>query len=68
MKTAVVILTLAGALTAQATLSGLYLGGTSGVNLVLTAVVYIALSYGAVTGLLSGAIGGLVQDLSLIHI
>lgn len=61
MKTAVVVLGLAGALVAQATLSGLYMGGLR-VNLVLVAVVYVALAYGAVTGLLTGAIGGLVQD------
>jgi rod shape-determining protein MreD len=32
------------------------------VNLVLIAVVYVALAYGAVSGLLAGAITGLVQD------
>jgi rod shape-determining protein MreD len=62
VKTAVVVLGLAGALTAQATLSGLFMGGALKVNLVLVAVVYIALAYGAVTGLLAGALGGLVQD------
>ena len=62
MKTVVVVLGLAGALVAQATLSGLYMGGTSAVNLVLVTVVYVALAYGAVTGLLAGALGGLVQD------
>ena len=62
MKVAIVILGLAGALVAQATLSGLFMGGTLTVNLVLVAVVYIALAYGAVTGLLAGALGGLVQD------
>ena len=53
MKTVFVVLGLAGALTAQATLS---------VNLVLIAVVYVALAYGAVSGMLAGAITGLVQD------
>ena len=62
MKTVVVVLGLAGALTAQATLSGLFMGAAVGVNLVLVAVVYLALSYGATTGLFAGAIGGLVQD------
>jgi len=62
VKTAVVILGLAGALIVQATLSGLFIGGTIAVNLVLVAVVYVALSYGALTGLLAGALGGLVQD------
>jgi rod shape-determining protein MreD len=62
VKTAVVVLALAGALVAQATLSGLFVGATLSVNLVLVAVVYVALAYGAVTGLLAGTIGGLVQD------
>ena len=56
------VLVLAGALTVQATLSGLLLGGTLSVNPVLVAVVYVALAYGAVTGLLAGALAGLVQD------
>jgi len=62
VKMAIVILGLASALTAQATLSGLFMGATLAVNLVLVAVVYIALAYGALTGLLAGALGGLVQD------
>lgn len=62
MKSAVVVLALISALTAQATLSGLFMGATLAVNLVLVAVVYIALAYGALTGLLAGALGGLVQD------
>src|SRR5258708_13084360 len=37
-------------------------GGTIGVNLVLVAVVYFALAYGPVTGMLAGTIGGLAQD------
>ena len=32
------------------------------VNLVLVAVVYVALSFGPVTGLLAGTVGGLAQD------
>jgi rod shape-determining protein MreD len=62
VKSVVVVLGLAGALTAQATLSGLFMGGSFTVNLVLVAVVYVALAYGALTGLLAGALGGLVQD------
>ena len=37
-------------------------GGAIAVNLVLVAVVYLALAYGAVTGLLAGTFGGLAQD------
>ena len=62
MKTAVVIVAIVAALTLQTTLAGLLAGGSIAVNLVLVAVVYLALSYGAVTGLLTGAIGGIAQD------
>ena len=62
MKTAVVLVALALALVLQTTLSGMMVGGTLAVNLVLVAVVYLALAYGAVTGMLAGTIGGLTQD------
>jgi len=62
VKSAVVVLALAAALVLQATLAGLHVGGTVAVNLVLVAVVYVALSYGAMTGMLAGTIGGLAQD------
>jgi len=62
VKTAVVIVAIVAALTLQTTLAGLLTGGAIAVNLVLVAVVYLALSYGAVTGLLAGAVGGIAQD------
>ncbi len=62
MKIAVVVLALAGALLLQTTLSGLFVGVTVAVNLVLVAVVYVALVYGPVTGMFAGMMGGLVQD------
>ena len=62
MKTAAVILAIGGALVLQTTLSGLIVGSTMAVNLVLVAVVYLALAYGPVTGMLSGVVGGLAQD------
>jgi rod shape-determining protein MreD len=62
MKTAVVLLALVGALTLQTTLSGLSTGGARMVNLVVVAVVYLALMFGPVTGLLAGTAGGLAQD------
>ena len=62
MKTAVAVFALGGALLVQTTLSGLFIGSTVTVNLVLVAVVYLALAYGPVTGMLSGTLGGLVQD------
>jgi rod shape-determining protein MreD len=62
MKAAGVILALAGALALQTTLAGLTMGGGTAVNLVLVAVVYIALAYGPVPGLLAGSAGGIIQD------
>jgi rod shape-determining protein MreD len=62
MKGAVVLLALVGALALQTTLSGLSIGGARMVNLVVVAVVYVALVYGPVTGLFAGTVGGLAQD------
>ncbi len=62
MKTVAVVLGLAAALALQATLSGLFIGRTLAVNLVLVAVVYLALAFGPVTGMFAGAAGGLAQD------
>jgi len=62
VKTLAVLLALAGALVLQTTLAGLMTGGRLAVNLVLVAVVYLALAYGPVTGMLAGAAGGLAQD------
>ena len=62
MKTVVVIAGIVGAIALQTTLSGLLTGGAIAINLVLVAVVYLALSYGAVTGTLVGMVGGLAQD------
>lgn len=62
MKSAAVVIALAVALAAQTTLSGLFVGRTIAVNLVLVAVVYCALAFGPVTGMFAGMIGGLAQD------
>jgi len=62
MKAAGVLLALAAALVLQTTLAGLSLEGATLVNLVLVAVVYVALAFGAVTGMLAGTAGGLAQD------
>jgi rod shape-determining protein MreD len=53
---------LAAAIVLQATLSGMSMAGGTRVNLVLVAVVYVALAFGPVTGLLAGTAGGLAQD------
>jgi rod shape-determining protein MreD len=62
MKTAAVLAALAIALVLQATLAGLSMAAGTRVNLVLVAVVYVALAFGPVTGMLAGTAGGLVQD------
>lgn len=62
MRTAAVLAALAVALVLQTTLAGMSMTSGTRVNLVLVAVVYLALSYGAVTGLLAGTVGGLAQD------
>ena len=62
MKAVAVIAALIVSLLFQTTLAGMSLEGATMVNFVLIAVVYVALSLGAVTGLLAGAAGGLVQD------
>ena len=62
MKAAGVILALAGALALQTTLAGLTMGGGTAVNLVLVAVVFVALVFGPVPGLLAGSAGGIIQD------
>ena len=62
MKTIVVLVGVSVALTLQATVSGLLIGRMLTVNLVLVAVVYTALAFGAVTGAVAGTVGGLAQD------
>jgi rod shape-determining protein MreD len=62
MKTAGVLFALAGALALQTTLAGLTIGSNTAVNLVLVAVIYVALAFGPVAGLLAGSAGGLIQD------
>jgi rod shape-determining protein MreD len=62
MKTAVVIAAVAASLLLQSTIAGLSFAAGTRVNLVLVAVIYVALAYGAVSGLLAGCVAGLVQD------
>ena len=62
MKAVVVIAGLALALLFQTTLSGMALDAGTKVNFVVVAVILIALTMGPVTGLVSGTIGGIVQD------
>ncbi|HTG99699.1 MAG TPA: rod shape-determining protein MreD [Vicinamibacterales bacterium] len=62
MKTPIVIAALAVALLLQSTIAGMSFTAASRVNLVLVAVIYVGLAYGAVTGMLAGCAAGLVQD------
>ena len=62
MKAAGVILAVAVALALQTTLARFVIRGTVAVDLVFVVVVYVALTSGPVTGLLTGAFAGLVQD------
>ena len=61
MKAAGILLAIVLALAAQTTLAR-YVAGGSAVDLVLVAVVYVALTSGSVAGLLSGTVAGLIQD------
>jgi rod shape-determining protein MreD len=62
MKTAAVLAALAVALMLQTTIAGMSMAGGTRVNLVLVAVVYVGLAFGAVPGLLAGTVGGMAQD------
>ncbi len=62
MRAARVAVAIAFALALQTTLARYLVGSGSRIDLVLVAVVYVAMTTGPVTALLSGAIGGIVQD------
>jgi rod shape-determining protein MreD len=62
VRAAGVILAVVGALAFQTTLARYMVKGTVAIDLVLVAVVYVALTSGPTTGLLSGTFAGLVQD------
>ena len=62
MRTAGVLIAIALALALQTTLAPFVVGGTTAIDLVLVAVVYIALTGGPVRGMLAGSLAGLIQD------
>jgi|TARA_B100001964_G_scaffold206594_1_gene237804 rod shape-determining protein MreD len=62
VKAARVAVAIAFALALQTILARYLVGSGSRVDLVLVAVVYVAMTTGPVTAILSGAIGGIVQD------
>ena len=62
MKALGVLVAIALALALQTTLARFVVGGSSAVDLVLVAVVAIALTIGPVGGMLAGTAAGLIQD------
>ncbi len=62
MKAGRVLLAITLALALQTTLARFVISGWAAIDLLLVAVIYIALTSGPVTGLLAGAAAGLAQD------
>jgi len=62
VKIAGAVIALALALALQTTLTRFAVAGTGAVDVVLVAVVYVALTTGPVGGMLSGTVVGLIQD------
>ncbi|MBI1876217.1 MAG: rod shape-determining protein MreD [Acidobacteria bacterium] len=62
MRAAGVLVTIAAALALQTTFTRFLVRGTVAVDLVLVAVVYLALIGGPTVGVVAGTIGGLAQD------
>ena len=62
MRAAGVILAVVAALALQTTLARFLVRGASAIDLVLVVVVYVALTFGPATGLLTGTFAGIVQD------
>lgn len=62
MRAVGVILAIAIALAVQTTLARFVIRGSIAVDLVLIVVVYVALTSGPASGLMTGAVAGLVQD------
>ena len=62
MRAAGALIAIALALALQTTLARFVVGGSTPVDLVLVAVVYVALTSGAASGMLAGSVAGLIQD------
>jgi rod shape-determining protein MreD len=62
VRAAGVFIAIALALALQTTMARFLVGGAAAVDLVLVAVVYVALTTGPVTGMLAGSVAGLIQD------
>ncbi len=62
MRSAAAIAAIFVALAAQTTLAGYVFRSSTPIDLVLIAVVYVAIKSGPVTGLMAGTVAGLIQD------
>ncbi len=62
MRSAAAIAAIFLALAAQTTLAGYVFRSSTPIDLVLIAVVYVAIKSGPVTGLMAGTVAGLIQD------
>ena len=62
MKVLGVLIVIALALALQTTLARLMVGGSAAIDLVLVAVVSVALTSGPMAGLMAGSVAGIVQD------
>jgi len=62
VRAAGALIAIALALALQTTLARFVVGGSTPIDLVLVAVVYIALTSGAASGMLAGSVAGLIQD------
>jgi len=62
VRAAGVLIAIALALALQTTLARFVVGGTAAIDLVLVVVVYVALTTGPGTGMLTGSAAGLIQD------
>jgi rod shape-determining protein MreD len=62
VKAAWVLVAIALALALQTTLARFVVGGSTTIDLVLVAVVYVALITGPVSGMLAGSVAGIIQD------
>jgi rod shape-determining protein MreD len=62
VKAVASLLAIALALALQTTLTRFAVAGTGAVDVVLVAVVYVALTTGPVGGMLAGSVAGLIQD------
>lgn len=62
MKAVWVLVAIALAIALQTTLARFLVGGSAAVDLVLVAVVYVALITGPATGMLAGSVAGLIQE------